>query len=109
MREKVKQMQKKKAKNLEPKRGEEISRVSGDGKRAWTVGFDRVSVFGSAEDEEEEEERPRLRASSHRVGALVSSVGNDDSQLNRFLFRWMIFDQHSWLEFSVNRRSLAEC
>ena len=53
-------MQKKKAKNLEPKRGEEISRESGDGKRAWMVGFDRVSIFGSAEEEEEEEERPRL-------------------------------------------------
>ena len=88
-------MQKKKAKNLEPKRGEEISRVSGDGKRAWTVGFDRVSVFGSAEDEEEEEERPRLRASSHRVGAPVSSVGNDDSQLHRFFLRTSTLDEHS--------------
>ena len=53
-------MKKKKAKNLEPKRGEETSRVSGGGEKAWTVGFDRVSIFGSAEEEEEEEERPRL-------------------------------------------------
>ena len=101
-------MQKKKAKNLEPKRGEEISRVSGGGVKAWTVGFDRVSVFGS-EEEEEEEGQPRLRASSHKVAALVSSVGNDDSQLNRFFFRRLILDKHSWLGLSVSRRSLAEC
>ena len=107
MREKVKQMQKKKAKNLEPKRGEEISRVSGDGKRAWTVGFDRVSMFGSAE--EEKEERPRLRVSSHKEVGLVSSEGNDDSQIDRFFFRRLIFDEHSWLGFSFKRRSLAEC
>ena len=97
----------KKAKSLEQKRGREINRVSGGGKRAWTVGFDRVSMFSS--EQEEEEERPRLRASSHKVVALVSSVGNDDSQLSRFFFRRLTFGEHSWLEFSVDRRSLAEC
>ena len=53
-------MKKKKAKSLEPKRGEMIGRVSGSGETAWTVGFDRVSMFGSAEEGEEEEEQPRL-------------------------------------------------
>ena len=84
----------KKAKSLEQKRGREINRVSGGGKRAWTVGFDRVSMFGS-EEEEEEEERLHLRASSHRVASLVSSVGNDDSQLDRFILRTSILDEHS--------------
>ena len=101
-------MMQKKTKSLEQTRGGEINRVSGGGKKAWTVGCDRVSMFGS-EEEEEEEERSRLRASSHRVVALVSSVGNDNSQSDRFFFRRLIFDEHSWLGFSVNCRSLAEC
>ena len=37
-------MTQKKAKSLEQKRGGEINRVSGAGKKAWTVGFDRVSI-----------------------------------------------------------------
>ena len=87
-------MTQKKTKILAWKRGEEISRVSGGGERAWTVGCDRVSMFGS-EEEEEEEERSHLRASSHRVASLVSSVGNDDSQLDRFVLRISILDEHS--------------
>ena len=80
--------------------------MSGDGKRAWTVGFDRNSIFGS---EEEEEEPPHFRVSSHKAVALISSVGKDDSQLDRFFFRRLILGKHSWLGVSVNRRSLAEC
>ena len=94
IKEKAKQVKKKKAKNLEPKRGEETSRVSGGGEKAWTVGFDRVSMFGSAE-EEEEEEQPYPRVSSHKEVAPVSSVGNDDSQVVRFFLRTSTLDEHS--------------
>ena len=72
------------------------------------MGFDRVSMFGS-EEEEEEEKLSRFRVSSHKAIALISSVDNDDSQLDRFFFRKLIFDEHSWLGVSVNRLSLAEC
>ena len=99
-------MTQKKAKSLEQKRGGEINRVSGAGKKAWTVGFDRVSMSFSVYCSEEWSRGP---VSSHRVVALVSSVGNDDSQSDRFFFRRLIFDEHSWLGFSVNCRSLAEC
>ena len=89
-------MMQKKTKSPEQTRGGEINRVSGGGKKAWTVGCDRVSMFGSEEEEEEEEEeRSHLRASSHRVASLVSSVGNDDSQLDRFILRTSILDEHS--------------
>ena len=91
--EKAKRMMQKKTKSLEQTRGGEINRVSGGGKKAWTVGCDRVSMFGS--EEEEEEGRSHLRASSHRVASLVSSVGNDDSQLDRFILRTSILDEHS--------------
>ena len=58
------------------------------------MGFDRVSMFGSKE--EEEEEKPSLlRVSSHKAVSLVSSVGNDDSQLDRFILRTSILDEHS--------------
>ena len=105
--EKAKKTKRKKARSLELNGGGKINRVSGGGKKAWTVGFDRVSMFGSAE--EEKEERPRLRVSSHKEVGLVSSEGNDDSQIDRFFFRRLIFDEHSWLGFSFKRRSLAEC
>ena len=46
------------------------------------MGFDRVSMFGSAEEEEEEEEeRPRLRVSSHKEVAPVSSIGDIPKQI----------------------------
>ena len=83
--------------------------MSGGGKKAWTVGFDRVSMFGSAEEEEEDEKKPYLRVSSHKEAAPVSSACNDDSQVVRFFFRRLTFDEHSWLGLSVGRRSLAEC
>ena len=92
--EKAKKIMQKKTKSLEQTQGGEINRVSGGGKQAWTVGCDRVSMFGS-EEEEEEEERSYLRASSHRVASLVSSVGNDESQLDRFILRTSILDEHS--------------
>ena len=58
------------------------------------MGFDRVSMFGSKE--EEEEEKPSLlRVSSHKATALISSVDNDDSQLDRFVLRISILDEHS--------------
>ena len=50
-------------------------------------------MFGSVE--EEEEERPRLWVSSHKEVAPVSSVGNEDSQLDRFILRTSILDEHS--------------
>ena len=49
--------------------------MSGNGHRSWTVGFDRVSMFGS-EEEEEEEKLSRFRVSSHKAVALISSVGD---------------------------------
>ena len=58
------------------------------------MGFDRVSRFGSKE-EEEEKKPPRFRVSSHKAVFLVSSVGNDDSQLDRFILRTSILDEHS--------------
>ena len=45
------------------------------------MGFDRISMFGSAEEEEEEEERPRLRVSSHKEVAPVSSIGDIPKQI----------------------------
>ena len=54
--------------------------MSGGGKKVWTVGFDRISMFGLAE-EEEEEEWPRLRVSSHKEVALVSSIGDIPKQI----------------------------
>ena len=73
-------MAQKKAKRQ--KQGGEINRVSGGGKEAWAVEFDRISMFGSAEEEEEEEEeRPRLRVSSHKEVALVSSIGDIPKQI----------------------------
>ena len=44
------------------------------------MGYDRISMFGSAE-EEEEEERPRLRVSSHKEVALVSSICDIPEQI----------------------------
>ena len=62
-------------------RGGKIGRESGIGHGSWTVGYDRISMFGSAEEEEEEEERPRLRVSSHKEVALVSSIGDIPKQI----------------------------
>ena len=48
--------------------------MSGNGNGSWTVGFDRVSMFGW---KEEEEEKPsRFRVSSHKAVALISSAGD---------------------------------
>ena len=108
MKEKARKTRQKRTWRPRSKRGDEIDRESGIGRGSWTVGFDRVSMFGS-EEEEEEGKLSRFRVSSHKATALISSVDNDDSQLDRFFFRKLIFDEHSWLGVSVNRLSLAEC
>ena len=81
MKEKARKTRQKRTWRPRSKRGDEIDRESGIGRGSWTVGFDRISMFGSAEEEEEEEERPRLRVSSHKEVALVSSIGDIPKQI----------------------------
>ena len=81
MKEKARKTRQKRTWRPKSKRGEEIDLGSGIGRESWTVGFDRVSMLGSAEEEEEEEERPRLWVSSHKEVALVSSIGDIPKQI----------------------------
>ena len=75
IKKKARKMRQKRTWRPRSKRGGEIDRGLGIGLGSWTVGFVRVSLFGSKE--EEEEERPsRFRVPSHKAVALISSVGD---------------------------------